>query len=856
MKNKKLLYTVLGALLIIGVVIGTLIFVNRGAPATDLTAFNQLPQVAEGIQFTSSSANSKAKVEGMKLVADNGKLALFINETSTEIALVKLDTNEVWFSSPPEREEDPIASPYEKNLLASTIIIQYRDQVGNLYVYNNYEKSIANEQFSLESIPDGVRVIYTLGDVSKGIDALPKYMSKQRFESIIIAKLPEGTANYVKARYMESKENPGVMERLDAQVEKQLVLNKMVKAFADAGYTEEDLAIDEAENGGGANTGEDKPTFKIALEYSLDDDQLVVNVPASTIEETSTYLIRTIDVLPFFGAAGVEDEGYMFVPDGSGSLIHLNNGKTKEEQYVQRVYGDDPNNTRWARGMVSESARMPVFGMKRNDVAWFAEITNSEAISSITSSISGMKNSYNNVFASFRLRGEDWLELYTGTMYQEIQILNEQRYNGNLEVRYTPLSKDQASYSGMAQVYRAHLVESGVLEQEQASDSIPFYLDVIGSYDTKDSFLGVPYRDIQSMTTYKEASTIVDELASNGVQNINMRYLGWFNKGIKHGTPSKIKLDSVVGSKKELQQLSQKLQNLGGNLFPDVAFQYMYNDDLALTPSSDAARFVTREVVELHPYNLALNSMRPMLGTYYLLSPSKLNYFVDEFMSKYSKYEMTGLSLRDLGNVVGADYRTTRVVHREPAKQIVQQVLDGINQNYETVVVGGHAYAWAYSDHIVDAPTSSSGFSLADESVPFYQMVLHGYIPYSGSSINLSDDQDVSKQLLHSLELGASPHFVWSYDDSSELKFTSYDEYYSTQYQVWFDDAVKMYNEVNEVLTKVSGAAMEERVVHNPELIEMKYDNGQSIIVNYSDKEAVVRGQVIAPQNYFIGGVR
>lgn len=855
MKKKKL-YTVLGALLVIGVVIGTLFLVNKGAPASDLTAFKQLPQIAEGVPFTSAAAKSHAAVDGMKLVADNGKLALFINETTTEIALVKLDTNDVWYSSPPDLEDDAIASPYEKNVLASTLIIQYRDRQGNLFVDNNYEKSVANEQFTIESIPDGARVVYTLGDVSKGIDALPKYMSKERFEQKIISNLSEASANYVKARYMASKTNPEVMERLDAQVEKQLVLNKMIKAFEEAGYTEEDLAFDEAENGGGASAGGDKPTFTIALEYTLHNDQLVVNVPASTIEETSTYLIRTIDVLPFFGASGVEDEGYMFVPDGSGSLIYLNNGKIKEEQYVQRVYGDDPNNTRLARGMVSESARMPVFGMKRNDAAWLAEITSSEASSSITGSVSGMRNSYNNVYASFRLRGEDWLEMYTGSVYQDIQILNEERYNGNLEIRYTPLSKEQASYSGMAQVYRTHLVESGVLQPIQASSSIPFYLDMLGSYDTRDSFLGVPYRDIQSLTTYHEAAAIVDELANRGVQNINMRYLGWFNKGITHRTPSKIKLDSVVGSKKELQQLSQKLKDLGGTLYPDVAFQYMYAHDQAFTPSSDAARFVTREVAELYPYNRALSRMSSDLGSYYLLSPSKLNYFVDQFLKKYSTYNMTGLSLRDLGNVVGSDYRTSRVIHRDPAKQITQQVLEGINQNYETIVVGGHAYAWAYADHIVDAPTSSSGFSLTDESVPFYQMVLHGFIPYSGSAINLSDEQDVNKHLLKSLELGASPHFVWSYDDSAQLKFTRYDQYFSTQYQIWIDDAVKMYNEVNDVLSKVSGAAMVERVVHHPELIEMKYDNGQSIIVNYSDKEAVVRGQVIAPQHYFIGGVR
>lgn len=856
MKNKKVLYVLLGALLLVGVVIGTLFMVNRGAPASDLTAFILAPTQVEGLELTTVAANSTVKVEGMKLIAETDDLTLFLNETTTEIAVVHRSSGEIWYSNPQNRDEDTIASPFEKNLLASTLIVQYRDTLGNLYAYNSYEKGVLNEQFELEAIPNGARVTYTLGDVSKGIDALPKYISKERFETRVIANLPEGTANYVKARYMEMKSNPLVMERLDAQVEKQLVLNKMVKAFQDAGYTEEDLAIDEAENGAAAGDADEKPTFKVSIEYTLEGDRLVVNVPVATIEETSTFLIRSIDVLPFFGAAGVEDEGYMFVPDGSGSLIYLNNGKVRDEQYVQRVYGDDPNNTRWARGMVSESARMPVFGMKRNDKAWLAEITSSESVSSITSSVSGMKNSYNNVHASFSLRGEDWLELYTGTVYQEIQILNAERYNGNLEVQYGFLSDDRATYSGMAELYRTNLIEEGVLQPLSAEEQLPFYVDILGSYDKRETVLGVPYRSIQSMTTYEEAAHILDQLNENGIQRVNMRYIGWFNKGIRHSTPSAIKLDSTVGSKKELQQLSEQLQASGGNLFPDVALQYMYDDDLAFTPSSDAARFVTREVVELHPYNRAMNRMSPLLGSHYLLSPAKLNYFVDEFLHAYSKYNMTGVSLRDLGNVVGADYRVSRVVHRETAKQLAEQALQKVADKQETLIVGGHAYAWKYASHIVDAPTSSSGFNITDETVPFYQMVLHGYIPYSGTVINLSDEQDLNKQLLQAIELGSSPHFIWSYDDSAELKFTKYDQYFSTQYEIWLADAGDMYAKLNEALSAVSGAAMVDRIVHTPDVVEVKYSNGRNIIVNYSDKEAVVNGQSIAAQNYLVGGER
>lgn len=138
----------------------------------------------------------------------------------------------------------------------------------------------------------------------------------------------------------------------------------MTAAFALAGYSAEDLAQDNAENGIGGGSGTSKPNFVIPLEYRLEEGSLVVKVPVGQVKESGQYQIRSLELLNMFGAADQLTDGYMLVPDGSGSLIRLNNGKVKEEQYVQRVYGPDPNDNSYRRGQVSQNARMPVFGMK------------------------------------------------------------------------------------------------------------------------------------------------------------------------------------------------------------------------------------------------------------------------------------------------------------------------------------------------------------------------------------------------------------------------------------------------------------------------------------------------------------
>ena len=73
-----------------------------------------------------------------------------------------------------------------------------------------------------------------------------------------------------------------------------------------------------------------------------------------------------------------------------------------------------------------------------------------------------------------------------------------------------------------------------------------------------------------------------------------------------------------------------------------------------------------------------------------------------------------------------------RVVFRETAKLIVTDQLQKLHEAYpDTMVSGANAYSWAYASHVIDAPTSSSGFGLADAKV-LYQMVIHGYLDYAG----------------------------------------------------------------------------------------------------------------------------
>jgi len=855
MRKRTKWYAVLACFLIVGIVSLSIYWVNKGAPAINVTSYSLgTNEPAQGSELTFLQGVNAAGPD-MKLVAQTEKLALYFHQETTEIAVLNKSNGELWRSNPADREADPKASPYEKSLLSSQFSLTFRDSFGKVYTFLNYEESTSRKQFQAESFNNGIRITYTLGDMSLGIDVLPKFISVARMEEKVLSKLDEATAKYVRVRYTPVKSNPDVLERLDTAVSRQLVLVRMIDAFQKAGYTEEDLAFDNEENGLPGGAAGDKPNFTVPLEYRLDGDKLIVTVPSSRIEESEGYKIRMLNLLPFFGAASEEEQGYMLVPDGSGSLIYLNNGKVKDEIYAQRVYGEDENNNSGRRGQVAESARLPVFGLKSTNNAWFAEITKGDGIASINADISGRTNIYNNIFASFALRGEDTLELFKGNQVEEIKLLSEPHFEGDVEVSYSFLSGKEANYSGMAKVYREQLENRNVLNPLNVENQIPFYVSVLGAIDKRKTILGVPYKGMVAMTSFDQAAHIADQLQADGVHNIRMRYLGWFNDGLEHKIPAKVKLDSALGSKSKLQALAAKLEKMGGKLYPDVSFQHVYWDDLHFAPASDAARFITREQAARTPFNRAFNTMDFNLGTYYLLSPAKLPYYVDRFIKGYDKFKINAVSLRDLGDLVHADYRVNRVIFRDVAKNIVSEQMGKMKEAYPDVMVsGGNAYAFAYTNQIVNVPTSSSVFNITDEEVPFYQMVVHGYIDYAGSPINLDNQQDVSEQLLRSVEMGAAPHFLWSQESSSKLKFTRFDTMFSTAYTSWYDMAVEMYNRANSVLASVRSNIMVGHVIHQKGVVEVQYDGGTSIFVNYTNKPVTVNGTMIEARNFTVGG--
>ncbi|WP_062049516.1 DUF5696 domain-containing protein [Bacillus sp. JCM 19034] len=807
-------------------------------------------ELSERDDFTEKDI--EAHLEKMQLISENDTLELYFHSTTAEVAVKVKNSSQVWFSNPVDRQTDTVASGENETILHSQLSLTYYHPTGQTSRMHSNE-SVRNGQFEFETIENGIKVIYTLGDTSKGIEMIPERISRERFETLILNKIEDEDTKVDLLSRFQYIEEEDYYERREVSFDSKIVLNRTIELFEEIGYTEEDVAIDNAGGNELTEEGYGKPNFVIPIQYALEGEQLIVTVIGEEIEQNESFPISEVKVLEFFGAANEFREGYIFVPDGSGSLIHLNNEKVNFQPYLDKVYGDDNATLVRQQMEVSEKIRLPVFGMKQDDQAFIAIIEQGDAVASIGADVAGRINSYNTVNSRFNLREGAQVTLTGGERASTITMFQQDGYQDHMSIRYQFLEGEKASYSGMAEFYRNYLLENAHLTPLEPTEELPFYLELVGSIVKRKTFLGVPYQSVESVTTFKEAEEIVTELYDAGVHNIKLRYSGWFNGGLKHKAPKSVKVDSQIGGTKGLEEFHSFLQGKQIELYPDVTFLHVERNSFTFNPSREAARYVNRQPAIRYPFNPASFRRDRNKLPYYVLSPARLPDYVEGFSNDFAKFNIEGLSLRDMGDELNSDFRDRNVINREQAKRIVQEQLSVLdNQFNDLLIEGGNFIALQHANHIVHAPIYSSGFNITDETVPFYQMVIHGSIDYAGMPVNLSANQAIHDQMLKALETGSNVYFQWFYQDSSIVKETEFDDLFSMNYQVWFDDAVEMYQEVNQILNEVRTEVIttHEKVAEG--VYQTSYSNDISILVNYNDDTVSVNGEVIEAGSYAV----
>ena len=793
--------------------------------------------------------------KGYKLALESEHLKLYLNKDTSDVAVLDKRTGAVTFAVPQNAEDDPIANGTNRDYLRSHVIVNYFNAARTEGTYDSYSMAVEREQVTYEAIEGGIRVTYQMGDFSKSMGTVPQYMSEEKFAEIQ-AQLPEEEAAAFGRYYSTNSDVSGMRQLLKTARNNRNVQQKLQAMLDMVGFTEEDFTEQMALAGSNVTV---PISFTVSLDYILGDDYVEVSVPVSLIEEGGGASIFRIQLLRSFAAADNQEEGYIVVPNGDGSLIHFNNGKTGAALYSQHIYGIDPLAADYTVLEQANVASMALFGMVKEDGTILATIEDGAALASVTAGVAGKINNYNYVYTSFLIRGNETLEMF-GTTGNEatLPIVEPNPYDSGIRVRYSFLDKEHTGYSGMANYYRDRLISEGVLTPAAENTTLKFYYDVVAGVEMTEFFLGKQYMGLTAMTTFDQASEISDMLLEKGVANQVMNLQGWFNGGYYHDVANRIRPTWKLGGKSGLEDLNTALSENGGMLYADVLFQKVPFGSKRFDYQAESSKYYGSGYVasfgQVNPANLRQTSSLGYSETMYdLISPKFLVRYVDKFADKFSGYDVSGISLRDLGSALHSDKKRTNIINRDQALDVVLgsfATLEATGKNI--MVAASNDYAWAYADDILGLPLGHSEYVLVDENIPLYQMIVHGSIDYCGGIYNLTDAEDDREKVLTMIEYGAAPHFLFTWESTTEMKYSGMNGNYATTFSIWADTAAQVYGEVSEALNGVTGQIMVDHEILENGLRKVTYSGGSVIYVNYTGSDLTADGTTVPAMGWAV----
>jgi hypothetical protein len=607
-----------------------------------------------------------------------------------------------------------------------------------------------------------------------------------------------------------------------------------------ASITSDDHTIDftPIEQGFSATLTFTDPSITLVVNVQLEADGVRVEVPFDSIQEADPeFRLGLLHLYPFFGAT-LEDTvpGYMFVPDGSGTLIRFSATTRARTMFFGRYYGAD-------LGMTSSQPfdifidpayriSIPVTGMVHGEKenGYIAVIEKGASYGEMRAHPAGVTTRFNFLYNSF-IYNQSYFQA-TNRSGAGVTVLQPATNAFDVVVHYRLLTGDDSDYVGMARSYQSYLVEKGLLQEQIDTDSdIGIKLEFLGGERERILFWD---RSI-AITTVAQMQEI---FANLDIQNPEVVYYGWQPGGATTMYPLSLDMDGVLGSTGDLRTFADEVKARNGNfslyLDPQAAIQgvggYSTRNDLAMS--------ITNSNLE--------GDSRFQWSHYF---------HADVLESRYRSISgaiandlQVGLAVDGISSLLYSDFRNDQVVNREVAIQRYQALVEGTEGG--TAFYLPNDYMFPYMRAYYDVPLDDSGYLYTTDTVPFLQIALMGYTPMYGDALNFSPN--LRADLLRHADFGVYPSFFLTYQPTSSIINTNSWWIFSSWYQQWDAEVEESYGWLNALLGPVKGEQIIARETLGRGVYATTYSNGQQIIVNYNRSPFTQGSLTVDPENAII----
>lgn len=573
------------------------------------------------------------------------------------------------------------------------------------------------------------------------------------------------------------------------------------------------------------------PSISLLLRVMLEDAGVSVEIPFDTIQEADpAYKLGQVYVYPFLGyTRDAVTPGYMFIPDGSGSLIRFAETTKATNMYYGRYYGADlgmlvelPYDRAVNRAM---HISVPVYGMVHGEKenGYIAIVEKGASYGEIQAHPAGIITNFNFIYNMF-VYNQSYFQA-TNRSGAGVTTLQQKTNAFDIKIHYRFLTGEDSDYVGMARSYQQYLVERGQLKKiADEGDDIGIKLEFLGGEKEKVLF----WWRLIPMTTVEQMAAILDALES---KNPDVVYYGWQPLGASSMPPKSLKIDGGLGSLEQLRELVEKVQSEGGNFSLYLNPQAALYQESGYSPRYDLAMSITN--VNMIGYN------RHTVN--YYLNYEAVNQRFSNLNADVTSQLNAGLALDGIGSTLYSDFKAGNFLNREQAIARYRSLMEA-NPGRKAFYTPND-YMFGLMDAYYDMPLSNNGYIYTSEAVPFLQIVLSGYVPYYGPAMNFSSDPQTD--LLRHVEYGVYPSFFLTQEVTGKIINTRSSWLYTSSYQQWGSEINQTYQWLNALLGPFKGQSIISREMLADGVAAVTYENGKQILVNYTDQPFNAGGTVV-----------
>ena len=817
---------------------------------SDSQFVNDLQAEAKTGAYKAAEHETQA-LASMEEMLSNEYISLYMGKYY-DIAVLDKETGKIFFSNRAIYENPDELSDEGKADAFSQVSIEYYDGASAQNTMSSYPDSINDDgmnQVRTECDGDTLKVTYCFGTDTANQN-ICYVMSKEGYDELDDAGKSENIKKY------PGLEELGTIYVCEADylttVQRTLMEEVSSALKMDADFVAEQEKLVGIENSAGAV----QAYFEIPVIYRIHGRDLVAQIDTPNIVhvENSGYYLTKIYLLSNFFASTADEEGYLLVSDGSGAVIENDSRNENTSTLTQTdlpFYGSDFGLDLSNSSSLAPYSVFPVFGIQRGSAGVFGIVESGDAMGGVRVKTENSLSKYNAISPYFTYYAMDIAQNDILDQQENVvanRVYSKKKPDAPYVVRYHFLYGEKSGYSGMAAYYRAYLCSTGSLTEKDSKSSPRLDLSFIGAV-TKRQMIGfIPMNVEVAASTFENIQRFAEELEKDGIDDFDITLQGSINGGMQFRIPQKLKIEKSMGGAEGYKTLADYLEDGGNKLYLDVDFTKVYRNGNGLDTSSQIARFISNNTAVLSGYSPA-NGERDPESSAHLINPLSFDYIIGKFKDAAEDVGINEIRVSSMGSYLSGNYDERHELTREDTKNIVISSLENLRDSgYNLLIDGGNIYTLKYAGAVTDVPLESSGISIESYTVPFVGMVLHGCVDYSGVALNQQGSYQNS--FLKSIENGAGLHYILMTEDPLLLADTSCSNYYSVSVDEWKEEIVSAYEQLSDFFYEVSDSAIVQHSILSENVVQVRYENGSSVLINYNDQPVTVGETTIDGMDY------